>query len=225
MKVLVKTVLRLAIVLSVLLMLAGSGSLLAQSGRGTINGTVLDSAGALVPGAKITVTDPATGASSTTESSEAGTYTVPDLPVGTYTIRAEKQGFKAIIRSGITLNSASTIRVDFTLEIGEVRQEIEVTGDVSMVKTEETKISSTVSNLMIQQLPLVVGGALRSPFDLATLTPEAKLYATQIALQPGPNNLSPVQDSLQIGGANPAPTGLRWMACRWASATLCRIHG
>ncbi len=208
MKVLVKTVLRLAIVLSVLLMLAGSGSLLAQSGRGTINGTVLDSAGALVPGAKITVTDPATGASSTTESSEAGTYTVPDLPVGTYTIRAEKQGFKAIIRSGITLNSASTIRVDFTLEIGEVRQEIEVTGDVSMVKTEETKISSTVSNLMIQQLPLVVGGALRSPFDLATLTPEAKLYATQIALQPGPNNLSPVQDSLQIGGGQPRAYGI-----------------
>ena len=77
------------------------------------------------------------------------------------------------------------------------------------VKTEETKISSTVNNLMIQQLPLVVGGALRSPFDLATLTPEAKNSMRHIiALQPGPNNLSPVQDSLQIGGGQPRAYGI-----------------
>ncbi|MFN8006254.1 MAG: carboxypeptidase-like regulatory domain-containing protein [Terriglobia bacterium] len=208
MNLLGKTALRLAVVLFGLSMLTGSGSLFAQSGRGTINGTILDSAGAVVQGVKITVTDPATGVSSTTESTDVGTYTVPDLPVGLYTLRVEKQGFKTIIRSGITLTSASVIRVDFTLEIGEVRQEIEVTGDISQVQTEEAKISSNVSNLMIKELPLVVGGALRSPFDLATLTPETKLYATQIALQPGPNNLSPVQDSLQIGGGQPRAYGI-----------------
>ena len=129
MKALAKTVLRLIVVLLGLLMLTGSESLLAQSGRGTINGTVLDSAGSVVPGAKITVTDPAKGVSSSTQSTETGTYTVPNLPVGQYSIRAEKQGFKAIIRSGVTLNAASTVRVDFSLEIGEVRQEIEVTGE------------------------------------------------------------------------------------------------
>ncbi len=208
MKVLGKIVRRLAVVLLGVLMLTSSESLLAQSGRGTINGTILDSAGALVPGAKITVTDPATGASSTTQSTEAGTYTVPDLPVGKYNIRAEKEGFKTVIRSGITLNSASAIRVDFSLEIGEVRQEIEVTGDVSQLKTEEAKISANVSNMMIQQLPLVVGGALRSPFDLATLTPEAKNFGTSVALGSGPTNAAPVYDSFSIGGGQPRAYGI-----------------
>ena len=141
-------------------LLLGCVPVLAQSGRGTISGTVIDSAGAVVPGANIIVTNPATGVSSTTRSNETGTYTVPDLPVGEYSVQAEKEGFKALIRSGITVNAASSVRVDFSLEIGETRQVIEVKADAPQLKTEDVKISSTVNNRMVEALPLVVGGAL-----------------------------------------------------------------
>ena len=182
-------------------LLLGCVPVLAQSGRGTISGTVLDSAGAVVPGANITVTNPATGVSSTTRSNETGTYTVPDLPVGEYSVQAEKEGFKALIRSGITLNAASSVRVDFSLEIGETQQVIEVKGDAPQLKTEDVKISSTVNNRMVEALPLVVGGALRSPLDLASLTPEAKNFGTSVAL-------GPASDSFSIGGGQPRAYGI-----------------
>ena len=59
-----------------------------------------------------------------------------------------------------------------------------------------------MNNRMVENLPLVVGGALRSPFDLATLTPEAKNFGTQVALAAGPNGLAPAQDSFAIGGGH-----------------------
>jgi hypothetical protein len=182
-------------------LLLGCVPVLAQSGRGTISGTVIDSAGAVVPGANIIVTNPATGVSSTTRSNETGTYTVPDLPVGEYSVQAEKEGFKALIRSGITLNAASSVRIDFSLEIGETRQVIEVKGDAPQLKTEDVKISSTVNNRMVEALPLVVGGALRSPLDLASLTPEAKNFGTSVAL-------GPASDSFSIGGGQPRAYGI-----------------
>ena len=61
---------------------------------------------------------------------------------------------------------------------------------------------------MVQELPLAVGGALRSPLDLASLTPEANNFGTQIALSPGPNGLAPVYDSFSIGGGQPRAYGI-----------------
>jgi len=188
--------------------LLGCVSMLAQSDRASFTGTVTDNTGAVVPGATITATNPATGVSMTTHSTGAGTYTVPDLPAGEYSVRADKVGFKPLIRSGITLNAATEVRVDFSLEIGAAQQTIQVQGDVSQLKTDSGKISSTVTNKMVEDLPLVVGGALRSPFDLATLTPEAKNFGTQVALALGPNGLAPVQDSFAIGGGQPRAYGI-----------------
>src|SRR5205814_6962528 len=116
-----------------------------------------------------------------------------------YSVRVEKQGFKPTVRSGITLNAASVARVDFSLEVGATRQVIEVKGDVSLLKTENAKISTTISNQMVEDLPLVVGGALRSPLDLAVLTPEAKSFGTSIALAGSPTNLNVAFDSFSIG--------------------------
>ena len=181
--------------------------LLAQTDRGSINGSVADSTGASVPGAIIMVTNPATGATVTTRATDSGTYTVADLPVGVYTVRVEKEGFKLSVRSGIILNAASAVRVDFSLQVGSTRQTIEVTGGVTPLNTETAKESATISNVMVQDLPIVVGSALRSPLDLASLTPEAKNYNTAVAngaAAPGTNT----SDSFSIGGGQPRAFGI-----------------
>jgi hypothetical protein len=185
-----------------------SASLVAQTERGIITGTVLDSAGAVVPLTGITVTNSVTGVSSTTHSTEAGTYSVVGLAVGVYTIRAEKEGFKPIIRSGVTVNAASTVRVDLSLEIGSARQVVEVRGASPILKVEDAKITTTISNRMVEDLPLVVGGAVRSPLDLAVLTPEGKNYGTSIALAGSANNLNVAFDSFSVGGGQPRAYGI-----------------
>ena len=158
------------------LLLASATFLFAQSERGTVSGTVTDASGAAVPGAKVTVTNTATNFPSTAATTESGDFTVPNLPVGQYSVRVEKDGFKPSVRSGLTLNAASSIRVDVSLEVGTSQQTVEVTADAQQLQTETAKTSVTVNNKLVDDLPLVVGGAMRSPFDLATLTPESKNF-------------------------------------------------
>ena len=146
----------------------------AQSERGTITGTVADSTGAVVPKARVVVTNLATKLVSESQTNDAGDYTAASLPVGPYEVRVEKQGFRPVVSSGITLNAASTVRVDVTLEVGSALQTVEVSASAQLLSTESAKTSVTVTNRLVDELPLVVGGTLRSPFDLAALTPEAK---------------------------------------------------
>jgi hypothetical protein len=146
----------------------------AQSERGTITGVIRDSSGAAVPGATVTVTETATNVATTLSTNGTGEYTVPSLAAGTYSVRVEKEGFRPLQEKGLTLNAATTIRADATLQIGTSTQEVEVQASAVQLHTEDAKSSTTISNTLVNNLPLVVGGAVRSPFDLATLTPESK---------------------------------------------------
>jgi hypothetical protein len=147
---------------------------LAQSERGTITGQVRDTSGAVIPGARVVVTDTATNSSTVLTTNDAGEYTAPSLGVGTYTVRVEKQGFRPSEVNGITLNAATTVRADASLEVGSSQQAVEVQASAVQLHTEDAKSSTTISNKLVNDLPLVVGGAVRSPFDLAVLTPESK---------------------------------------------------
>jgi hypothetical protein len=149
-------------------------SLYAQSERGTISGTVQDATGAVVPGAKVTLTNSQTGITFSLPSNASGEFTVPQLPVGTYTVKFEKEGFRPATVTGIVLDASMTVRVDGKLEVGAAAQAVEVSASAISVATEDAKISVTVNNKLVDELPLVVGGAMRSPFNLAGLTPEAK---------------------------------------------------
>src|SRR5829696_8169243 len=86
-------------------------TLLAQSDRGIISGTVTDSSGAAIPGAKVTAVRVATNSTFSTVSTSTGDFTIPSLPVGEYTVRVELEGFKAAVTTGITITSGSTARV------------------------------------------------------------------------------------------------------------------
>ena len=156
-----------------------------QTERGNITGGVTDSTGAAVPGAVVTVTNIATNQVTAVTSTTAGDYNVPNLPPGEYRVEVTAQGFKKAVRDGIVLTAASTLRVDARLEIGQVSETVEVRSDIAQVQTENSKITTAVQNKLVDELPLVVGGALRSPFDLVSITPEARGSGGQMALGGG----------------------------------------
>ncbi len=149
-------------------------SLLAQSERGTITGTIRDASGAVIPTAKIVLTNTQTGVSFTAPSNADGEYTVPQLQVGVYTVRVEKSGFRPANITGLVLNASATVRADATLEVGTSIQAVEVSASALALSTENAKTSVTMNNKLVDELPLVVGGSMRSPFNLAAITPEAK---------------------------------------------------
>ncbi|HEY1339050.1 MAG TPA: carboxypeptidase-like regulatory domain-containing protein, partial [Bryobacteraceae bacterium] len=179
--------------LTILLLTLCAGILLAQSERGTISGLVADSTGAVVPAAKVTITGIATNVAYPTVTNETGVYVVPNLPPGDYNIRVEKEGFRTALLNSITVNAASSTRADFTMEVGTAQQTVEVTAEAAMLQTESAKSTTTITTKLVDDLPTVVGGALRSPFDLAILTPESKNF--------GDNNF-------QLGGGQAAGFGV-----------------
>src|SRR5437899_2337617 len=79
---------------------------------GTISGTVRDSSGAVVPGAKITATNEGTNLTRSVEADDAGQYIVPQLPVGAYQVRVDKAGFASFAQNGISLQANTTVQVD-----------------------------------------------------------------------------------------------------------------
>lgn len=156
------------------LLFGAAACLQAQSDRGTITGTVQDASGAVVPGAVVTLTNTLTGATMKIPTNDAGDYTAPQLPPGVYTVRVEKEGFRPASLTGLELNASATVRADATLEVGAAVQAVEVSASALSLSTENAKTSVTVTNKLVDELPLVVGGGMRSPFNLAALTPEAK---------------------------------------------------
>ena len=157
------------------LLLCLSGTVLfGQSERGTISGTVTDPSGAGVPQARVTVTNIDTNVVVTVTTASGGDFTIPNLPAGQYNATFGKEGFASAGRNGITLNAAASVRADATLTVGSTKQTIEVNATAVQLQATDAKTSSTVTNQMVDELPLVVSGALRSPFDLANITPESK---------------------------------------------------
>jgi hypothetical protein len=148
--------------------------LFAQSERGTVSGTVRDTSGAVVPQVKVTVTNTAINQPVQVETNDAGDFSVADLRVGTYTVRADKSGFRPAELTGLTVDAASSVRADFSLQVGQSQQVVEVQAAVVQLNSEDSKTTVTINQKLVDTLPLVVGGAVRSPFDLAALTPEAK---------------------------------------------------
>jgi Carboxypeptidase regulatory-like domain len=104
----------------------------------------------------------------------SGEYNAPNLAPGKYRIEISTSGFKRFIEQGITLTAGATVRLDAQLQVGLVSEAVEVQAQAAQMQTENAKVSTAVQNILVDELPLVVGGALRSPFDLVSIAPEAK---------------------------------------------------
>ncbi len=152
---------------TLVLFLCACAIALAQVSTSEITGTVHDSSGAVVPGASITATDEATGISHTQKTTSAGLYAFPALPVGTYTVTAEMQGFKTTKKTGNLLVVGTPLTVDLTVEVGQATEVVNVQSTAEAVQTENATVGNVVSEQAIKQLPL--NG--RNPFNLLTLEP------------------------------------------------------
>ena len=135
-------------------LLAMAGTLRAQTATGQITGTVKDTSGAVMAGAKVTLTNPQTNQTRETTTSAAGDYVFPLLPVGVYSVTAEQQGFRASKRSDITLNVAQIIRIDLELAVGEVTQTIDVQATTAAIDSETAAVGATVTQRQVTELPL-----------------------------------------------------------------------
>jgi hypothetical protein len=134
------------------LLLVVSG-LYAQS-TGAIAGLVRDQSGGVLPGVTVTVTNASTQESRQIITDEAGRYSAPLLPPGTYSIRFEQPGFKTVRREGVALGVTERIAVDATLELGAVATEVTINADAALVQTETVTLGHVVDELEIRQLPL-----------------------------------------------------------------------
>src|SRR5579871_6307508 len=153
----------------------------AQSDRGVITGTVSDPAGAVVANAAIEAKNADSGVVFQAGTSATGNYTLAQLPVGTYELSVTVPGFKKVVRPGIIVNVAATVRVDFTLEVGAATESVTVQAEAPLLKTESGELSHTVDNNRLDSLPLLTlngaGGTgvgnIRNPLAAASLLPGA----------------------------------------------------
>lgn len=126
----------------------------AQERTGTISGTVSDPTGAMIPKAQVTISNEGTGLKRTVLTNDAGFFTVPDLPVGTYSVSASASGFKTGKHTGIDLHVADQKVVPVTLQVGTMAETVEVTGGATLVETRSGEVSSLVGPQQMAELPL-----------------------------------------------------------------------
>lgn len=143
-------------------------ALFAQRDFGTLTGTVTDSTGAVVAGAKILITEQATGVKDAVEADSSGTYVRPLLKPGIYTLEVEATGFRKAIQRDIQLTGGDRVGVNIQLTVGELSQSIEVTAAAPLLQTETTTLGNTMGAKVVSELPL--GGQRKFTF-LAPLAP------------------------------------------------------
>ncbi len=173
----------------------------------TITGQVLDPSGLSIPAVRVEAVNVATNVVATTTATATGNFSLTVYP-GVYRVTAEAPGFKRFSRSDLTVTAGSTVRVDPVMEIGAVTQTVEVAGTVLSVDTDTARVATTVENKFVDELPLVVGGRMRNPFDLVQIAAgvsTASSNATSIGGgQTGTWNVS--LDGLGIGTNRPLET-------------------
>ena len=143
----------------------GTWTLQAQIDRGSIVGQVTDSTGAVVPGAKIQVTNVNTNTSIALEANDQGLYTASNLPAGTYRVVITKEGFKTATSAAAELGSSITLRVDIKLEPGAVTESVTVTGEAPILDVGTTNNSTGMQDNLIEQMPVIVAGTQRALGD------------------------------------------------------------
>ena len=186
------------LILGLLAML--SSGLFAQQNYGTILGTVTDPTGAVVPDAKITVTNTATALSREAITDNDGFFQVLSLPIGNYTVAVEKTGFKKYVAQAKTLLINQNLRIDMKLELGSQTEVVSVEGQTAGVETVSSTLGQSITSRPIVDLPL--NG--RNVLDLALLQP-----GVTPADNPGQGGAASANTAFSVsGGRNDSTTFL-----------------
>ncbi len=183
---------------SALLVLTVAALAIGQTNKATVSGTVTDSQGAVVGGAKVTVRNTATSATREVTTSVDGNFEVPLLEIGNYSVTVSKQGFSTVKRDGITLQTSTETRVDVQLQVGEITNEVIITSEAPLVQTETSERSSVISGREITELPL----SGRNFTQLATLTPGV-VRSSNVGVGGGPEARSFNNGDTRAGNGGP----------------------
>ncbi len=138
-----------------------------QAINGSIRGRVTDAAGASVPKAKVDIENTATSFSRSAESNEEGYYVFPNLPLGTYTVSIQKEGFETQRHPGVILNAGTEAVIDAPLRVGAVSTTVEVTGGAPVVETSRVNVGRTIDHSEVDNLPL----PSRNPYNFIIFQP------------------------------------------------------
>ena len=170
----------------------------AHAQTATINGTVTDPSGAVVPNAKVTALNTATNAVRDAETGDTGTYTLSNLPPGIYDVTMEKGGLKSVKFSAVTLTVDQALTLDVKMEISSTAQTVTVEGtNIVTVNTTDAQVSNVIDSKQIQDLPLI----LRDPYQLVLLTPGSTQTNTGLGGF-SINGAREQQNNFQLDGTN-----------------------
>ena len=187
--------------------------LLSQSTQGRIAGTITDPSGAAIPAAKVTVTDMQRNVSRVLTADAAGAYAAPNLIPSTYTVHVEFQGFKTVDRRDVLLEVGQDVRVDVSMQPGEQTQTVTVTGEVAALNTTSAEVGGTLTNQVINDLPL--NG--RNFQNLLDLRPGVTKYPGNAGWTQATNGLRPHDNFFMVDGIN---SNDPWMAQSMMNAVM-----
>jgi hypothetical protein len=145
------------------------GDLQAQTVKGTFTGNVVDQSGAALQGARVVAKSLLTNVAATTVTDSAGSYVLPFLDSGFYSVSAEHPGFKTAAEPSVKLDIAAKVRVNFALSVGEPTETVDVSSALPLVQTDTTTVGMVITNEKLNQLPLLG----RNYQELAQLAPTA----------------------------------------------------
>src|SRR3954467_6155253 len=137
-----------------MVLLMSCASVFAQGTSGTITGRVLDQQGSAVPGVSVTAKSATTGFTRTEVSDAEGVYRLSALPVGSYDVTAELQGFTTVSKKGVEVNVAQTQSVDFPLKVAQLAETVNVTGATPLIETTASSVGAVVDVKRIESIPL-----------------------------------------------------------------------
>jgi hypothetical protein len=182
-----------------LFLLLSAVCVLAQTTNGNIQGTVTDPSGATVGGAKVTSRNLDTGLTISTVTTDAGLYSLANLPPGRYAVTIEAPNLKKYTREGVTVQTDATVALDVQMQIGAVSDNVTVTADATQLETATSDIGVTLQPSLIQNLPLEVPGTIRNPIEFIKLVPG---FVGNVGNDPGSNT----NDNFKVNGGQSGST-------------------
>jgi len=156
-----------AALLAALLLIVNVSGLRAQESRGAITGRVADAQAAVIPGAKVAVTNTATNDTRRAETNPTGYYEFNYLEPGTYSVTVEAAGFKKVLRANLPVQVGSRLEIDFSLEVGQVAETVEVKADAPLLETTSASGGRVLDQQNLVNLPF----SDLNPFALTALAP------------------------------------------------------
>jgi hypothetical protein len=202
------------IALLILLVLAAAGITYAQAVKASLVGTITDSSGAVVPGARVTITEINTGFTRSMETNESGYYVFGNLDPGSYRVEVEQTGFKKAVRDRVDVIVNTTVRVDLQLQPGQITETIEVIATLPLLQTDRSDVGRKFETRQLQDLPLPMNrnfqGLLRiMPGVVGVERPHSEFFNPQDSMRARVHGQSGYSNNVQLEGIdNNHRTGL-----------------